>query len=120
MCKGFLCFSIQSSGHNCQMLSGRDWAVRELNEMITWQKNEDSKQCSLGKEYLVNLFKPELSLFVVNCLSEKAYTKDGGKAFFTRTLSLLVWEGSQSVFLARCQNLFFISYFFSKKKITGK
>lgn len=65
------------------MLLGRDWAVRELNEMITWQKNEDSKQCSLGKEYLVNLFKPELSLFVVNCLSEKAYTKDSWrKGFF--------------------------------------
>lgn len=65
------------------MLSGRDWAVRELNEMITWQKNEDSKQWSLGKEYLVNLFKPELSLFVVKCLSEKAYTKDSWrKGFF--------------------------------------
>lgn len=50
--------------------------------MITWQKNEDSKQWSLGKEYLVNLFKPELSLFVVNCLSEKAYTKDSWRKDF--------------------------------------
>lgn len=83
MCKGLLCFSIQSSGLNCQMLSGRAWAARELNEMITWQKNEDSKQWSLGKEYLVNLFKPELTLFfIVNCLSVMVYNEDSWRKVF--------------------------------------
>lgn len=117
-CKGLLCFSIQSSGLNCQMLSGRAWAARELNEMITWQKNEDSKQWSLGKEYLVKLFKPELTLFLlltvwVWWLTTKTV---GGKSFFLRTLSLLVWEASQSGYLAFCQSLFFVSYFSSKKR----
>lgn len=98
MCEGLLCFLIQSAGCNCQTLLGRDWTVRELNEMITWQKNEDSKQWSLGKEYLVSLFKPEL-LFV-NLLRWLTSKTVEGKAFFLpKTLSLLVWEGSQSLWL---------------------
>lgn len=119
LCKGLLCFSIQSSGHNCQMLSGRDWAARELNEMITWQKNEDSKQWSLGKEYLVSLFKPELSLFIVNW--DGLHLKQLEESFFSRTRSLLVWEGLQSGRLSGfLSKLILYFLLLEQNKITGK